>query len=224
MAQALFHALPGLALPDFHGDAQGRDLQRADAAVFTLQAIYAGDGRLLGRAGHGEGGGLRRGIQAAAVDLRCTIRADAVAASALHGGHAGLEAPQDGGFHDAGLGGTQDAVLQLRDLKVHHVRLAVVVLGAVDVLVGGVPVVVLGSVCGKGIVRRQGVCCHGVEDEQRHDDAAKPVFDCHCSCSSVSWSVSGPSSASWSIRTSLRERISMTASAMIAATAKPPVM
>ena len=55
-----------------HGDAQGRYLQCADAAVLTFQTIHAGDRCLLGRAGHGSG------IQAA-VDLGHTVRADAVA-------------------------------------------------------------------------------------------------------------------------------------------------
>ena len=62
--------------------------------------------------------------------------ADPIAAGSTAGGHRGLQAGQQRLLHDAGLRGAETAILKLRNLIVHNIGAAVVVLGAVDLLIG----------------------------------------------------------------------------------------
>ena len=179
MPQPLFHALGGLALPDLHIDAQGRNFNGADVAVLIGHALHAGVGGLLVGGGGGErgdGGIGDRGGAAGAGSLnqhRNGAAAPGHAVAAPARSHSLLEAGEDGALHHAGHGGALDAVLQLGHLVVHHIFPAVVVLGAVDILIAGAAVEVLGGVRGKGVVRREGRDCQGQRrrkgQHQTHD-------------------------------------------------------
>ena len=166
MPQALGHAGGGLALPDLYADAQLGDLHRADAAVFVSHALHAGVGGLLdgGRGGGGDRAGTAGAFDNQLGEGATASATDPVVAGTLRRSHSPLEPGQNGALHHAGHGGAEPAIFQLGYVIVHGIFAAVVVLGAVDVLIAGAAVVVLGRGGGKAVVRRERRSRH----EQRH--------------------------------------------------------
>ena len=153
MSQPLFHAGSRFAFPEiivFDSDCRNGDL--SDGAV--------GEQKILCQLCES---GRRRSSCGAALQKTGDLNSSAAGrnfVNAAAGCGDALKTGQHDFLHHAGLGGAELTVFQFEVLVVHHIFSAVIVAGAVDILIGRGGIVFRGAIGFKGIIGSLGADRH----------------------------------------------------------------